>query len=73
MWPFKWKCDGKHHRWSSWDYAYVNAYRVYYRSCKCGAIQRHNTRTGEVTIWSPDGVDSGLLDKGITRRIYEDL
>lgn len=61
------------HQWSGWDWEFVKGQKVDSRSCRCGAVQRHNYATGEVTIWMPDGVDSGLLDKGLTRKIYEEL
>lgn len=61
------------HRWKGWSEDVVKSKKIYTRSCKCGAIQRHNVSTGETTIWLPDGIDSGLLDKGLTRQIYEEL
>lgn len=64
---------GRPHRWMMWTSEVAGGVKFYIRSCRCGAIQRHNVATGETTIWLPDGVDSGLLDKGITRQIYEKL
>jgi hypothetical protein len=62
------------HRWSEWSWNIISGgQKLNHRSCKCGAIQRHNEHTGEITIWIPDGVDSGLLDRGIIRKIYEEL
>jgi hypothetical protein len=73
---FRRKCDGKNHKWSRWEthnrYGFEENI-IKHRSCKCGAIQRFRPHTGEATIWSPDGVESGLLDSGIKRKIYEDL
>lgn len=70
------RCDGRQHQWSGWTehgkYS-TDQWTVWSRSCKCGAIQRYRPHTGEVTIWSPDGLDSGLLDRGMTRRIFEEL
>lgn len=73
---FRRKCDGRHHRWSHWrchnSYA-ASQDKILHRSCKCGAIQRFHPHTGDVYIWQPDGVDSGLLDRGVTRQILEGL
>lgn len=68
-------CDGKHHRWSHWHVhnKYDEQRTVHSRSCRCGSIQRYKPSTGEVTIWSPDGIESGLLDRGLVRRTYEEL
>lgn len=43
------------------------------RTCRCSAVQRYKPRTGEASIWTQDGVDSGLLDRGMTREILEGL
>lgn len=59
------------HKWTSWDGRHYHDIRM--RSCKCSAIQRFVKSTGEVTIWIPDGLDSGLLDNGLARKAYEEL
>jgi len=65
------------HKWSRWlvDFVIMNLtiHKIRYRDCKCGALQRHDITTGEITIWESDGVNSGLLDRGITRQTYEEL
>lgn len=61
------------HRWSQWVYDNVKGHFVYHRSCGCGALQRHDKHTGETTLWTPDGLSSGLLDRGLTRQVYEEL
>lgn len=69
------RCDGKNHRWTRWKrYLWHNPnHASQTRTCPCGAIQRHVPQTGETTIWTPDGVESGLLDRGMTRSAYEEL
>lgn len=75
MWPFRRRPHV--HRWGPWTYCHIHgatgSQQICDRSCRCGAIQRYNRQTGEVTIWSPDGMNSGLLDRGLTRQVFEDL
>lgn len=74
---FRRRCDGRHHRWSRWKIPGRSALSarewVMVRTCRCSAVQRYKPRTGEASIWTQDGVDSGLLDRGMTREILEGL
>lgn len=72
---FRRRCDGRNHRWSRWKWhnRYVDRVAIKSRSCRCGSIQQFVPSTGVVTIWSPGGLDSGLLDRGVTRMLYEEL
>lgn len=69
------KCDGRHHRWGRWVIhdRFDPPRTVWTRDCKCGSVQRYKPSTGATTIWSPDGIDSGLLDRGTARKIFEEL